>query len=205
MKAQDRKAHIIACARKVFARYGYTKTNVAMICQQAGIGRGTLYQYFANKKAVFEAIIDDLSAKAAQIVDEEVKPVRTKEEFFHHQCERLARIIQLIRADRDFARVAFGVASEFPKIKGEIDQFFIGLLRKEMELGQRMGIISPGVDTELMAIKHFGGTEKILTHYFINNKGLSKEKMRHIIDQVSRLDMFGYHHFDDYPDIQPPD
>lgn len=205
MKAQDRKAHIIACARKVFARNGYAKTNVAMICEQAGIGRGTLYQYFENKKAVFEAIIDDLTTKAAQIVDDEIKPVHTREEFFQSQCERFDRIIQLIRKDRDFARVAFGVASEFPKIKGEIDQFFIGLLRKEMELGQRMGVISPGVDTELMAVKHFGGTEKILTYYFINNKSLSKKKMRHIIDQISRLDMFGYHHFDDYPEIQPPD
>lgn len=203
MKAQDRKAHIIACARKVFARHGYTKTNIAMICEQAGIGRGTLYQYFKNKKAVFEAIIDDLSARAAQIVDEEIKPVRTKEEFFQSQCERFERIIQLIQADRDFARVAFGVASEFPKIKGEIDQFFIGLLKKEMDLGQSVGVISPGVDTEIMAIKHFGGTEKILTYYFINNKRPSKEKVRHIIDQVSRLDMFGYNHFDEYPEKEP--
>lgn len=199
MKAQDRKAHIIACAKKVFARHGYTKTNIAMICEQAGIGRGTLYQYFKNKKAVFTAIIDDITTKAAQIVNRETKPIQTWEDFFQMQNDRFEHIITLILEDRDFARVAFGVSTEFPKIKAEIDRLFIALLHNEVIQCQQLGIISPEVDAELAAIKLFGGTEKIITNYFINNKGISKKKAHHIISQVTRLDMFGYRHFDEYP------
>lgn len=198
MKAPERKAHIITCAKKVFARHGYAKANIAMICEQAGIGRGTLYQYFTNKKAVFEAIIDDITHKAAQIIDEELKPIRTWGEFYQMQTERFERILLLIHDDRDFARVAFGVSSEFPKIKADIDRSFIALLHKELELSQRMGIISSDVDPELAAVKLYGGTEKIITHFFINNKGISKKKARQMIDQVIRLDLFGLRHFDAY-------
>lgn len=67
-----------------------------------------------------------------------------------------------------------------------------------------MGIISPEVDPELAAVKRYGGTEKIITHFFINDKRISKKKARSLIDQVIRLDLFGFRHFNDYPGLRSP-
>ena len=197
MRAGDRKLHIINNAKKVFGRYGYHKTNIAMICGQAGIGRGTLYLYFKNKKAVFEAIIDDLVEQAAMVLNEEPVAITYREEFYRTQIERFERILTLIQQDRDFARVAFGVANEFPKIRQKIDRYFIAILKKEIDLGKAMGIISEAVDTELAAVKLFGGTEKIIMHFFLSSKWLSKKKLRALIEQITRLDMFGFFHFDE--------
>ena len=57
MRSADRQRQILACAKKVFAERGFHGSNVSHICKEAGIGRGTLYQYFDNKKAVFTAIL----------------------------------------------------------------------------------------------------------------------------------------------------
>jgi len=197
MRAQDRKTHIINSAKKVFGRHGYHKTNIAMICAQAGIGRGTLYLYFKNKKAVFEAIIDDLVGQAAMVLNEEPVPVTSREQLYRTQIERFERILVLVQQDRDFARVAFGVSNEFPKIRQEIDRYFITLLMNEIDLGKSMGIISTAVDTELAAVKLYGGTEKIIMHFFLGGKRLSRKSLRALIEQITRLDMFGFLHFDE--------
>ncbi|HQP32400.1 MAG TPA: hypothetical protein PLB81_13825, partial [Deltaproteobacteria bacterium] len=83
------------------------------------------------------------------------------------------------------------------KIRQEIDRYFISLLEKEIDLGKSMGIISTSVDTELAAVKLYGGTEKIITHYFLSGKRLSRKRLRRLIEQITRLDMFGFLNFDE--------
>lgn len=200
MRAEERKTHILNSAKKVFGRYGYHRTNIAMICSQAGIGRGTLYQYFKNKKGVFEAIMEDIAHKATQVFADELQPIRTWDDLKRMQTERFERILMLIQEDRDFARVAFSVSGEFPKMKQEIDRHFISLLKKEIQHSKSAGIFHADIDTEVAAVKLYGGTEKIINHFFLSGTGISKKKWRTIMEQVIRLDMFGYHHFDDISD-----
>src|SRR6187399_341070 len=57
MRSEARARQILECAKRVFAERGFHAANVSHICAAAGIGRGTLYLYFANKKAVFTAIV----------------------------------------------------------------------------------------------------------------------------------------------------
>src|SRR6188474_2510 len=57
MRSEARQRQILACAKRVFAERGFHAANVSHICAAAGIGRGTLYLYFANKHAVLTAIL----------------------------------------------------------------------------------------------------------------------------------------------------
>lgn len=43
-------------AERVFASKGFSATKMADIAAEAGVGVGTLYNYFANKQEIFEAI-----------------------------------------------------------------------------------------------------------------------------------------------------
>ena len=43
-------------AERVFATKGFSATKMADIAGEAGVGVGTLYNYFANKQEIFEAI-----------------------------------------------------------------------------------------------------------------------------------------------------
>src|SRR5688500_11420639 len=57
MRSPERRGQILACAKRVFAQRGFHAANVSHICEAAGIGRGTLYLYFANKRSVLAAIL----------------------------------------------------------------------------------------------------------------------------------------------------
>src|SRR6476660_6205312 len=57
MRSEARQRQILNCAKRVFAERGFHAANISHICEAAGIGRGTLYQYFANKRSVLTAIL----------------------------------------------------------------------------------------------------------------------------------------------------
>ena len=52
----DKKQLIIESAIKVFARDGLDKGKIADIAKEAGIGKGTVYEYFRSKDEIFQAI-----------------------------------------------------------------------------------------------------------------------------------------------------
>jgi len=53
-KRQD----IIRCAADVFSRTGYHATKIQEIADAAGIGKGTVYEYFRTKEELFLAVYD---------------------------------------------------------------------------------------------------------------------------------------------------
>jgi AcrR family transcriptional regulator len=61
-----RRARIVAAAAAEFAEHGLEGTSTARICRRAGIGSGTLFHYFATKRAIFHAVFaDDVPRVAA--------------------------------------------------------------------------------------------------------------------------------------------
>jgi len=57
----------VTAATAVFAERGYASTRVADIAERAGVGKGTVYEYFSSKEellfAVFESINADISSR----------------------------------------------------------------------------------------------------------------------------------------------
>jgi AcrR family transcriptional regulator len=50
---------ILAAARDLFRRRGYTRTTMSQISVQSGIAHGTVYFYFDSKLAVADALVED--------------------------------------------------------------------------------------------------------------------------------------------------
>ena len=51
------RQHIIHEAAKEFARLGFDQANINLIAEKAGIGKGTIYLYFENKRELFLAML----------------------------------------------------------------------------------------------------------------------------------------------------
>ena len=62
LPAAERRDQILDCALEAFAEGGYHATSIADVCSRAGIGRGTLYQYFADKRALLQALAERITA-----------------------------------------------------------------------------------------------------------------------------------------------
>ncbi len=63
----DKRLRLVEAACAVFAEKGYASTRVAEIAERAGVGKGTVYEYFSSKEellfAVFESINADISSR----------------------------------------------------------------------------------------------------------------------------------------------
>lgn len=58
MDPNGKKAIIIEAAIKVFSRDGFHNTRMEAIALAAGIGKGTIYEYFSSKVQLFEEMMD---------------------------------------------------------------------------------------------------------------------------------------------------
>ncbi|WP_235778840.1 TetR/AcrR family transcriptional regulator [Sinomonas notoginsengisoli] len=60
------RAKLVAAAEEVFASVGYHDASIVKITEQAGIGLGTFYLYFAGKQEIFDEVVDDLNSRVRQ-------------------------------------------------------------------------------------------------------------------------------------------
>jgi AcrR family transcriptional regulator len=61
---EEKKSRIVEAAARVFARRGFFGTVMSEIAAEAAIGKGTLYEYFDSKEALFFAVFEWLAQKS---------------------------------------------------------------------------------------------------------------------------------------------
>ena len=57
------RARIIGVAASEFARLGFDQANINVIAELAGIGKGTIYLYFENKRDLFLAMLRHIASR----------------------------------------------------------------------------------------------------------------------------------------------
>lgn len=66
VKQEDRRAltrgAIIAAASKAFGSDGFSSVSIDQIASHAGVAKGAVYHHFASKDALFEAVLETVSA-----------------------------------------------------------------------------------------------------------------------------------------------
>lgn len=73
---------LLSAARRQFAEKGYAETSTPDIVAAAGVTRGALYHHYADKLALFAAVVEDehllmaMAINAASASDDEPGPIR---------------------------------------------------------------------------------------------------------------------------------
>lgn len=61
---------IVSAAAEAFATGGYAGTSVAAVARRAHLSTGNIYRYFANKAALFDAVVDaDVAVRFEALLD----------------------------------------------------------------------------------------------------------------------------------------
>ncbi len=55
------KARILDAALELFSSHGYEYTSISQIARKAGISKGLIYNYYASKEEMLEALIENLN------------------------------------------------------------------------------------------------------------------------------------------------
>src|ERR1700689_4159722 len=64
----SKRRQILDGARKVFMDLGFDGASMGEIARSAGVSKGTLYVYFADKSRLFEAIVEEEALERSQVV-----------------------------------------------------------------------------------------------------------------------------------------
>lgn len=171
MRSEDRARQILACAKRVFAERGFHAANVSHICEAAGIGRGTLYQYFANKHSVLTAILretlDRVRALMEKQVDEAAYPppeTVPRSAAIKVSRQQLRRVLAIVFDDNDTLRIllreAVGLDAQVETLLAEIDDTFISIVERDIRRAQVAGYVRP-LDARAVATMVVGGVEKL--------------------------------------------
>jgi len=102
---------MLDAAVEVFAANGFAQTDVQVIADRVGVGKGTIYRHFGNKEALFLAAVgharDQLTAAVDANLDPELEPLAQLRrcmtsilEFF----DRHPAIVELLIAERSHSR-----------------------------------------------------------------------------------------------------
>ncbi len=122
-RAELRKAElrreIVEASFDCFAEQGYHATGIADVAARLGIGHGTFYRYFANKRDIVEHVIDDLIARIlAALADENAPDAVSTLEDYRLQSARIGEAVAaLIGADPRVPRL---LLLEAPGVDAEL-------------------------------------------------------------------------------------
>lgn len=75
-RSQTMRAELLAAARSLFVERGYADTSTPDIVSAAGVTRGALYHHFADKRALFGAVVEQEAAQVARSIDAAMPPGR---------------------------------------------------------------------------------------------------------------------------------
>ncbi len=79
MESEGKARQIMDAAARVFAQFGFRKTNMGDIVREAGVARATLYKYYASKEDVFHAVVMREGAEMLEAVRSAVSHETTTE------------------------------------------------------------------------------------------------------------------------------
>ncbi len=128
MSLDERKQHVIDCARRLFTERGYKATSTALIAKTADISEMTLFRYFPHKRDVFlEAIrpvVDvfqsenGLSKEYSQLSIEMVlwSFIQRRLSFVRENCE----LVLLVLIESQLQRDLMGDVNPVALVQGQL-------------------------------------------------------------------------------------
>jgi AcrR family transcriptional regulator len=123
---ERRRTEIIEAAYEVFSTRGYSASGIADIAERLGIGHGTFYRYFKNKRDILDQVVDYGVERIVSTLElETAAPAHTLDEFRDQLRHISERLFALLDEDPGLGSV---VLLEATSIDEEMTQRVLGLL-----------------------------------------------------------------------------
>lgn len=147
----ERRRCILEAARRVFVRQGYAATRMSDVAAQAGVGKGTLYEYFRGKEDLFETLVVVVARESLESLTVRGLPEDPRRAL----AEAIAYIVQvalgenldLYRLFFDFWGVAASHRADAQRHLREVEAHFAEFVVELVRRGQAEGVFRPEIDS----------------------------------------------------------
>jgi TetR/AcrR family transcriptional regulator len=143
----DKRRRVLDCAKRAFARRGYSGANVNVVAREAGISVGSLYQYFQTKENLFLTLIEESYGTLTRVVDE----IFARIPGFFDRIEALLRAaVEWSQKDPDLLNLYIACTTEelgplAAKLSGRIESVAAGRYPQMVAEAKKRGEIDPGI------------------------------------------------------------
>ncbi len=154
---QEKQNRILEIAAGEFAAHPYNVASISKIVRQAGIAKGSFYQYFEDKKGLYQTLIEIGTDAKLNLLEELPAPDPNSDLFDYLKWQFLGTVIFEVRYP-DLAGVlnrAFVEEIPFPEITEELrrrgtTQFFKQLISQGITHGDVAVWVDPDIAAFLM-------------------------------------------------------
>ncbi len=180
----EKKQVILKAAMRIFAQNGVVKTKMADIAIAAGIGKGTIYEYFRSKEDIFAEAYSHIFMETengiAEILESALQPEEKLRGLMRVTLEKF-----LVEDGGEFAGIMMSFWSEGIRNKNERIMEIIDLKKVYSEFRTMIsGILREGInkgefrdmDPHITASVIIGAMDGILLQYVMDRSAFSPEK-----------------------------
>lgn len=170
---EEKRARIIDAAMQEFASYSFDQASIARIIENAGIPRGSFYQYFGNLKDLYKHIFDLMvekklnyfRANLPNFQNDNFNYFQTLHNLFATGIRFAQENPELLAIGNHFLKETNAALRE--EILGEQipkgDPIYAQMIRKGIELGQ----LDPSID-QTIATLYMRSLNNTITDYYIS-------------------------------------
>jgi len=191
----SKRRQILDGARKVFMDLGFDGASMNEIARSAGVSKGTLYVYFADKNRLFEAIVEQEAFEQGKVVFN-LDPARDAEttlrEFGRSYMELLCR-----PGGGSWIRTVMAIAERMPDVGR---RYYANVLEKAIKrlADYLRAHVAPGdlaIDDCQLAASQFMEVCKaslFLPFVFQAAPAPSAERIAEVVDSATRMFLAAY-------------
>ena len=154
----EKRPLILQAATDVFAEQGFASVTVAEIADRAGIGKGTVYEYFSSKDELLFAVFEWMNEKIFERIRSLLNEGGTTRERLQRMLDLGARITRE-QVEMQAVVLDFWSASRGTKVEERYNQACLTTFRAYRRLvadviqeGQNTGELRSDVDPEAVAV-----------------------------------------------------
>ena len=142
---EEKRRNIALSCRELLLEHGINSLTISQIARTAGVGKGTIYEYFENKEdIVFEIITTFIAEHEKKLLDIVSESTTTKEKLFHFFYflfeSELAR--KQLKVYKEFLAISLSnEPEEMLLFSEECQGKFIFILNQIIESGRTSGEI----------------------------------------------------------------
>jgi len=166
-----REEQILTAAKRIFAQNGFRRTKIEQIAAHLGVGKGTLYRYFKDKKSLFLAVYEQGMARLLQAIRASVEPITDPQ---RKVAAAVRTYFEFFDNDRELIEIQMQVRSEF---KDDYRRVFVAMysdyivrIQENLRTGIKMGVFRE-MDVEKTAEAMSATLQGVLQSFYVREFG----------------------------------
>ena len=177
MADNQKRKDILISARALFREKGFHHTKIEEIALNAGVGKGTIYEYFKSKQEIF----DETCVYKVTVIRDAIDEISNKNISFK---EKLTEMLTMKEKNLENGEASIeGMLSNKNIISEKVVMHMMKhisdmykIIIKMIDQGKKEGVVNENIPSDLIACLIVGTTGEFIKQNHLNNNKNSKEE-----------------------------